>query len=106
MKAGETPGYPRFQGRDRYNSFTYPKSGNGSARWITAFWSCPRSAVWPCVGAPARGHAQDGHHSREADGWYVCISCADVPMQPFRPPGKRQALTWGWNRLPPWPMAR
>jgi len=21
---GETPGYPRFQGRDRYNSFTYP----------------------------------------------------------------------------------
>src|SRR5499427_4751051 len=22
---GETPGYPRFHGRDRYNSFTYPQ---------------------------------------------------------------------------------
>src|SRR5262249_22170769 len=25
--AGEHPGYPRFQGRDRYNSFTYPQVG-------------------------------------------------------------------------------
>ena len=25
VQAGETPGYPRFQGRDRYNSFTYPQ---------------------------------------------------------------------------------
>lgn len=24
VKNGETPGYPRFQGRNRYNSFTYP----------------------------------------------------------------------------------
>ena len=24
VTAGETPGYPRFQGRGRYNSFTYP----------------------------------------------------------------------------------
>src|SRR5258708_28496241 len=26
---GETPGYPRFQGRNRYNSFTYPQYGGG-----------------------------------------------------------------------------
>jgi putative transposase len=26
-KAGEKPGYPRFRGRDRYNSITYPQSG-------------------------------------------------------------------------------
>lgn len=24
---GQTPGFPRFQGRDRYNSFTYPQGG-------------------------------------------------------------------------------
>jgi putative transposase len=24
LAAGETPGYPRFQGRERYTSFTYP----------------------------------------------------------------------------------
>src|SRR6266702_3419092 len=26
-KAGENPGYPRFRGRDRYDSFTFPQSG-------------------------------------------------------------------------------
>lgn len=27
VKEGETPGYPRFRGRDRYDSFTFPQSG-------------------------------------------------------------------------------
>src|SRR5215472_871460 len=27
VKAGAHPGYPRFQGTDRYNSFTYPQVG-------------------------------------------------------------------------------
>ena len=27
VKWGEDPGYPRFQGRNRYNSFTYPQGG-------------------------------------------------------------------------------
>src|SRR6476661_7484279 len=30
MKAGETPGYPRFQGRERFNSLTYPQYDNGA----------------------------------------------------------------------------
>jgi putative transposase len=29
LKAGETPGYPRFRGRGRYNSLTYPQWDNG-----------------------------------------------------------------------------
>ncbi|SMO91895.1 RNA-guided endonuclease InsQ/TnpB family protein [Melghirimyces algeriensis] len=27
LKKGENPGYPRFQGKNRYDSFTYPQSG-------------------------------------------------------------------------------
>jgi putative transposase len=27
VKNGENPGYPRFQGRNRYDSFTYPQGG-------------------------------------------------------------------------------
>ena len=27
VKNGEEPGYPRFQGRNRYDSFTYPQGG-------------------------------------------------------------------------------
>src|SRR5580693_5682955 len=29
VKAGETPGYPRFKGRDRFNSILYPSHGDG-----------------------------------------------------------------------------
>src|SRR5690349_6492754 len=30
VRSGETPGYPRFHGRNRYNSFTYKEYGNGA----------------------------------------------------------------------------
>ena len=30
VRAGQTPGFPRFQGRNRYNSFTYKQFGNGA----------------------------------------------------------------------------
>jgi putative transposase len=44
VKAGETPGYPRFQGHDRFNSFTFPQFGNGPL-WTMASWSCRRSGA-------------------------------------------------------------
>jgi len=30
LKSGEKAGYPRFHGRGRYNSFTFPEYGNGA----------------------------------------------------------------------------
>src|SRR5262245_20802680 len=36
LAAGEHPGFPRFQGQDRYHSFTYKEYGNG-ARLDTGF---------------------------------------------------------------------
>ena len=36
VQEGETPGYPRFQGADRYNSFTYPQVWMGARRWTVA----------------------------------------------------------------------
>ena len=73
VKASETPGYPRFHGRDRYTSFTYPQCGDhGGARLDNSFLvlsKIGRIAVrWsrPLVGTPKTVTI-----SREADGWYV-----------------------------------
>ncbi len=33
--------------------------------------------------------------SREADGWYVCFSCADVPMQPLPATGQKTGIDLG-----------
>ena len=30
VKAGQTPGYPRFRGKGRYDSVCYPQYGNGA----------------------------------------------------------------------------
>jgi putative transposase len=50
-RAGKTPGYPRFHGRERYNSFTYPQVGEHGARnWTMASWSSPRLGASPCGG--------------------------------------------------------
>jgi putative transposase len=82
-KTGETPGYPRFHGRDRYNSLTYPQFGHGTAldNGFLVLSKIGRIAVrWS---RPLEGTPKTVTISREADGWYVCFSCADVPVQPL-----------------------
>lgn len=49
VAAGERPGYPRFQGKTRYDSFTFPQSGFG---WKATSCTCRKSAVSGC-GCPA-----------------------------------------------------
>jgi hypothetical protein len=50
VKAGETPGYPRFQGRERYCSFTYPQVGHhGNARLAPAQACIVNPALKPPV---------------------------------------------------------
>jgi putative transposase len=98
VKAGETPGYPRFQGRGRYKSFTYKAFGNG-ARLDNGFLvlaKIGRVAVrWS---RPLDGTPKTVTVSREADGWSVSFSCADVPRcRPARCPApvRKRASTWG-----------
>ena len=56
---------------------------------------------------PLEGTPKTVTISREADGWYVCISCADVPDATVAAHGQRdRALIWGWNPLRHWPTAR
>jgi putative transposase len=95
VQAGEKPGFPRFQGRDRYHSFTYKEYGNG-ARLDNGFLvlsKIGRIAVrWsrPIEGAPKTVTV-----SHEADGWYVCFSCADVPVEPLPLTGKETGIDVG-----------
>ena len=88
VQAGETPGYPRFQGRDRYHSSTYKQLGNGATLdphgylvlskigRLAVRWSRRLVATVKTV-TPAR----------EADGWYVSFSCAEVLGQTVRRTG-------------------
>jgi putative transposase len=89
IHAGEKPGYPRFHGRNRSSSFTYPQVGDhGGARLDNGF------LVLSMIGRialhwsrPLEGTPKTMTISREADGWYVSISCAEVPVAPLEPMG-------------------
>src|SRR5690348_6620618 len=72
IQAGETPGYPRFHGRNRYASLTYPPFGNRAAldNGYLVLSKIGRIAVrWS---RPIEGRPKTVTLSREADGWYVC----------------------------------
>jgi putative transposase len=97
VNAGETPGYPRFHGRNRYTSFTYPQVGeHGGARLDNGFLvlsKIGRIAVrWS---RPLEGTPKTVTVFREADGWYVCCSCADVPVQPLPPTSHETGIDLG-----------
>jgi putative transposase len=77
MKAGQTPravGFPRFQGRNRYHSFTYKEYGNGARldNGCLVLSKIGRVAVrWSRPLEPSAGrHAQDRHHQQRG-GWMV-----------------------------------
>jgi putative transposase len=80
---GETPGFPRFEGQSRYHSFTYPQYGNGAVvdggiRGLSKIGRIRLRLHRPIDGTPKTVTVR-----READGWYACISCADVPTEPL-----------------------
>src|SRR5215813_14072982 len=95
IREGKTPGYPRFHGRNRYSSFSYPQFENG-ARLDNGFLvlsKIGRIALWwsrPLEGAPKTVAIR-----REVDGWYVCFSCTDVPAQPLPPTGQETGIDLG-----------
>jgi putative transposase len=95
VKAGETPGYPRFQGASRYNSFTYKQFGNGAAldNGFLVLSKIGRIALrWS---RPLEGMPKTVTISREADGYYVCFSCADIPVEPLPPTGQETGIDVG-----------
>jgi putative transposase len=95
VKAGQTPGFPRFQGRNRYHSFTYKQYGNG-ARLDNGFLvlsKIGRVAVrWS---RPLEGAPKTVTISREADGWYAIIACANIPAQPLPATGRETGIDVG-----------
>ena len=95
LKNGETPGYPRFQGRNRYTSFTYPQYGGGAVVDGGVLSLSKLGRIPIRLHRPMDGTPKTVTISREADGWYACISCAEVPAQPLPPTGRETGIDVG-----------
>jgi putative transposase len=97
VQAGETPGYLRFQGRGRYHSFTYPQYGaHGGAVLDGGLLSLSKiGRIRIRLHRPLEGTPKTVTISQEADGWHVCFSCAEVPVQPLPATGQETGIDLG-----------
>src|SRR5689334_22822327 len=97
LREGQTPGYPRFHGRDRYQSVTYPQVGeHGGAMLDGGVLSLSKIGRIPIrLHRPLEGVPKTVTISREADGWYACISCDDVPIHALPATGQATGIDLG-----------
>jgi putative transposase len=97
VKAGAHPGYPRFQGTDRYARFTYPQVGeHGGAALDGGVLNLSKiGRIRLRLHRPLEGTPKTVTISREADGWYACISCAEVRIEPLPATGHETGIDVG-----------
>jgi putative transposase len=98
LKDGQTSravGYPRFQGRQRYHSFTYPQYGNGAVLDGGVLSLSKIGRIPLRMHRPLEGTPKTVTISKEADGWYVCFSCAEVPTRPLPLTGRETGIDVG-----------
>jgi putative transposase len=95
VQHGQTPGYPRFQGQNRYHSFTYPQYGNGAVLDGSLLSLSKIGRILVRIHRPLAGTPKTVTISREADGWYVLFSCADVPAAPLLRTGRETGIDVG-----------
>jgi len=74
VKAGEEPGYPRFRGRERYDSFCYPQSGyklDGQRVFLSKI-----GHIKAIIHRPLEGKTKTCCVRRTSAGkWFVTFSC-------------------------------
>lgn len=81
VKAGEAPGYPRFRGRGRYDSFTFKQSGFSIGE--NKLFLSKIGLIKIVLHRPMEGKIKTLTVRRDNVGnWYACFSC-EVPEHPL-----------------------
>lgn len=82
VKTGEKPGYPRFQGKNRYDSFTYPQSGFKLLKNVVQLSKI--GGVKIKLHRPIEGTIKTCTVKRSPTGkWYVTFVC-DIEHNPIQ----------------------
>jgi putative transposase len=81
VKHGEVPGFPRFQGRNRYDSFTYPQGGFSLTHDNRVSLS-KIGSIKVKLHRAVNGTIKTCTIKREGDVWYVIFAC-EVKADPL-----------------------
>lgn len=97
-KAGKTPGYPRFKGRGRFDSFGYKEYANGfklDGRRLKLTFIGRIAVRWH---RSIEGKIKTLRIKREAGKWYACFAC-EVESQPLPLTGQKIGIDVGLSSL-------
>ncbi len=100
VRTGETPGYPRFRGKGRYNSITYPQVPVGcklepDGKRLRLYGV---GVVKILLHRPVEGTPKTATISRSSTGkWYVCFSCECAEPSPLPATGQAVGIDVGLN---------
>jgi putative transposase len=95
VQRGEKAGFPRYKGCNRYHSFTFKEYGNGVTLDNGCLILSKIGRITVRLSRPIEGAPKTVTISKEADGWYVAISCDEVPVQPLPPTGQETGIDLG-----------
>lgn len=97
VKAGQTPGYPRFKGKARFDSVEWPKDGDG-ARWrpdSNRVYLQGIGWVKTHLHRDVRGRVKTIQIKRQGRHWMLVLSCDDVPTNPLPSTGRQVGVDVG-----------
>ncbi|MEV1086206.1 transposase, partial [Streptomyces sp. NPDC050211] len=101
VKAGLTPGYPRFKGVGHFDTVSFPKDGDG-CRWDSTPHDRQTRVRLQGVGhvrvhqhRPVHGRVKTISIKREGRRWYVVLACDEVPAEPLPATGSIVGIDMG-----------
>ena len=97
VKRGDTPGYPRFKGKARFDSVEWPKDGDG-ARWLPEHdrvYLQGIGQVKVTVHRQVQGRVKTIAVKRQGRRWMLVLSCDDVPANPLPATGAQAGIDVG-----------
>ncbi|WP_210589327.1 RNA-guided endonuclease TnpB family protein [Streptomyces sp. GESEQ-35] len=101
VKAGLTPGYPRFKGVGHFDTVTFPKDGDG-CRWDSTPHDRRTRVRLQGIGhvrvhqhRPVKGRVKTISIRREGRRWYVVLACDEVPAEPLPATGSIVGIDMG-----------
>jgi len=97
VKAGQTPGYPRFKGKARFDSVEWPKDGDG-ARWLPDAERVYLQGVGQVkvhLHRQVAGRVKTIQIKRQGRRWMLVLSCDDVPTNPLPATGRQVGVDVG-----------
>ncbi|RTG99225.1 transposase [Thermus scotoductus] len=99
VKAGQKAGYPRFKGKGRYDSFTFPQAGTtgvklqGGGKRVLLYGI---GSVKVKLHRPLEGRLKTATVKREGEHWYIVFTC-EVEPRPLPPNDQAIGIDLGTN---------